>query len=533
MLLFLPYRDRPIQQDLPVATLLIALLCVAVTLALHPGDAATEREAYAFYRDSGLAAVELPRYHSYLAARVDSDSTERLHRFGQAAPGSEAAIRLLQEDANFQKLLHARRIVAADDPQFEAWSQAREHFDALVESTAAERLSLRRADAAQLWRFVTHTFLQDSVAALLGNVLVLILIGPFVESALGWARFLACYLAAGAAAGALQIVTSDAAVLGASGAVAAVAGMSTVLFGTERVRVFYWFFFLSGTGRMPPLALLPVWLLVIALQWWSKGGASAVEYGAIAGGFCAGVLAAWLARPRAQAPVRAARAGPAAAAQDGAHAALAAQARDAASRLEGTRATRLFRDLVELEPGRVDYQSAYLNAALLGTDEEALRDAALRLLWNRFRKPTDELRKIFLQMTQDKVIQVLPVDERLRLARRLVKIREDAAALRVIDDLLRVESMRQNFGRQLADCLLGIYTAYSRSGLQRQADQINTRLATYFPTGSAIGGEAPANRPPPTIVDMFRNTAPAFTSPPTQTGDRPARPPTLPGSRER
>lgn len=533
MLLFLPYRERPIQQDLPVVTLLIAFACVAITLIFHPGDAASEREATALYRDSGLAAIELPRYQSYLAERVDAASIERLHRLSLAAPGSREALHLVQEDADFQKLLHAQRVVAPDDPQFPAWSQARQKLDGLLQSSAAARFGLSRTEAAQLWRFATYSFLHASIAELVGNVLILILIGPFVEAALGRARFAVCYLAGGAMAGVLQILASESTVLGASGAVAALAGMSTFLFGAGRIRVFYWVFFLSGTLRMPPLALLPVWLIVVGLQQWAQDGESAAGSATIAGGFCAGLLAAWLAKPREHKPAGAARAAAPATLGHGPNSALAAQARDAVSRNEGNRATRLFRDLVEIEPTRVDYLSAYLNAALLGNDDEAVRDAALRLLWNRFRKPTDDMRKTFLQMTQERVIQVLPVDERLRLARRLVKVREDAAALRVIDDMLRVESMRRDFGRQLADCLLGIYTAYSRGGLQRQAEQINTRLSTYFPKGSAIAGEAPANRPPPTIVDMFRNTAPAFTPPPTQSGERPARPSTLPGSGRR
>ena len=186
--------------------------------------------------------------------------------------------------------------------------------------------------------------------------------------------------------------------------------------------------------------------------------------------------------------------------------------------------------MVELEPTRTDYLGAYLNVALMGADEDAVQDSALRLLWNKFRKPTDELRKTFMQLTQDKVLKVLPIDEQLRLARRLVKFREDAAALRVIDALLRDDHTRKTYGRQLADCLLGIFTAYSRHGLQRQAEQISTRLSTYFPTGSAIGGVAPANRPPSTIVTMFRDTSPGYAV--TQAGSEEprSRPPTMPGS---
>ena len=112
--------------------------------------------------------------------------------------------------------------------------------------------------------------------------------------------------------------------------------------------------------------------------------------------------------------------------------ALARQAREAATRMETRRATQLYKELADLEPRHVEHLSAYLNTALLGPDETALQDAALRLLWLRSKSHSDQLRKAFLQLTQPKVLKVLPIDEHLRLARRLVKLHEDAAALKVL-----------------------------------------------------------------------------------------------------
>jgi hypothetical protein len=65
---------------------------------------------------------------------------------------------------------------------------------------------------------------------------------------------------------------------------------------------------------------------------------------------------------------------------------------------------------------------------------------------------------VYTQLSQPHVLSVLPVDEQLRLARRLVATREDAAALRVLDGLLGNDTMRNLYGRQLADCLLGLFT---------------------------------------------------------------------------
>jgi hypothetical protein len=178
---------------------------------------------------------------------------------------------------------------------------------------------------------------------------------------------------------------------------------------------------------------------------------------------------------------------------------LLQQAQEAAARLDTRRATRLYRELVEANRDNAEYLAAYFNMALLGHDQELLADSALRVLWFRGKTAGVDLRKAYLQMSQPKVLQGLPVDEQLRLARRLVSSREDAAALRVLDRLLEDGNLRHLFGRQIADCLLGLHTTYSRYGMKSQADGIRARLKTYFPAPGQIGGLAPKSEPPPTI----------------------------------
>jgi hypothetical protein len=137
--------------------------------------------------------------------------------------------------------------------------------------------------------------------------------------------------------------------------------------------------------------------------------------------------------------------------------------------------------------------------ALLGTDAEELKDAALRVLWSRSKHNPEEFRKAFMSMTQPKVLQVLPVDEQLRLTRRLVRFREDAAALRVLDALLSDDNMRTLYARQIADCLLGLFTTYTRHGLRQPAHNVKTRLSQYFPSPDNIGGLPPSRQMPMSI----------------------------------
>jgi membrane associated rhomboid family serine protease len=511
-MLLLPYRDKSVARSVPVVTAFVALACIVVLFGYQSRDAAREEHAAAFYRESGLEKIELAHYQNYLAERTDPESSERLHLLRNAPiPVKD---QLLQSDARFVRDLHALRIIREGEPEFAQWKADRARFDDILGKTVPARFGLERGKVDEWWRFVTYAFVHGGVGHLVGNLLVLALVGPFVESALGSLRFALAYIAGAAAAGMLQILVADGSVVGASGAIAATVGMLAVLYGTRRIPVFFLIFVVFGSARIPALALIPVWLLNEGYQWFLQSRSpipfGAVAYGAHVGGLVAGAALAYFLRPRNWQPVvdaASARASPQRRTEQGST--LAAQAQDAAAHLDIKRATRLYKELVDFEPARIDYVVAYLNVALLGADEEALQDAALRLLWTKYKHGTEELRKAFMQLTQPKVLKSLPIDEHLRLARRLVRFREDAAALRVIDDLLRDDHLRELYGRQLADCLLG---------------QINARLRSYFPSADEIGGMAPSNRPPSTILSSLRPTISRMTLQRPEPAPEPGRP---------
>jgi membrane associated rhomboid family serine protease len=530
-MLLLPLRDKVAAAQLPWVALLVALACVVVYGGLQGADATRTARAYEFYTESGLDGIELPRYQAYLAARMDGTSAQRLHLLQNAAD-ARAGAQLIQGDDRFLDRLHGRNtradpVVPESDPLYARWSKARGHFEELLGATATARYGLSRAQGTEVWRFLTYAFLHPGPGALLCSVALVLLIGPFVEAVLGHARFALAYLGGAAVAGGLHILVSDTEITGAAGALAAVVGMLLALYGARTVPVYFGVVKVVRSFRFPPLALVPVWLAAEVYQWSERArlplSDATLSYGAHAAALCAGALIAWVLRPAEVAPSSSGRRSwdPPRRTETGSS--LAAQAQDAAARLDIRRATRLYRELVELEPARTDYLGAYLNVALLGADEEALQDAALRLLWNKLRTPTDDLRKTFLQLTQPKVLKALPIDEHLRLARRLVRFREDSAALRVIDALLRDEHLRELYGRQLADCLLGLFTAYVRHGLQKQAEQIQSRLSSYFPSADQIGGVAPANRPPSTLFTSLRPTVAGLALP--QADSRLGRPP--------
>ncbi len=499
-MLFLPYQTKFSARSMPAVTLALVVLNVLVFFFLQSRDAAVYEAARTWYTRSDLPSIELPRYEKWLSTQPDRNSRERLShlRAMPAERGSVPALLLMQGDVDFMHELRGRRIVTPADPKFADWFEQRSTFDERLASAFTDRFSLK-PDTAQPWRFITHQFLHGDFGHLLGNLIVLLLAGPFVEAAIGRFRFALGYLASGAAAGGLHLLFTPASLIGASGAISGAMAMVAVLYGTRRVPVFYWIGFYFDTARIPALALLPVWIANELYQW-AQTPQSRVAYAAHLGGFVAGALIAWTLRPRDSKRVDKvldAEFGDEQRGQRGSE--LLRQAQEAAARLDIKRAVRLYRELCDIHPHNVDYMIACFNIALLGADNDELKDAALRVLWSRNKHATDELRKAFLTMSQPRVLQALPVDEQLRLVRRLVRFREDAAALRVLDGLLGDDNLRTQYGRQIADCLLGLYTTYARFGLKQPADNVKSRLSRYFPSPDVIGGLPPTKEAPVSI----------------------------------
>jgi membrane associated rhomboid family serine protease len=133
----------------------------------------------------------------------------------------------------------------------------------------------------------TYAFLHASWLHLLGNMLFVWVFGDNVEDAMGHVRFLAFYLAAAAAAAGAHVLvspSSEAPLIGASGAVAAIIGAYLMLHPHVRLWVLA---FGRIPLRLPALWVLGAWL---ALQVWSAltDGDGDVAWWAHIGGFLVG-----------------------------------------------------------------------------------------------------------------------------------------------------------------------------------------------------------------------------------------------------
>lgn len=502
-MLLIPYQTRFTAKSLPVVTLALILVNAFVYFFLQAGDRQAYQRAVTYYFSSQLPQIELPRYATYLERRSDRGALQvlRMIRAGAQPEQSLRLVMAMENDRPFMRDLRDGAVVPTSDPVYATWREQRTQFDSLIGRVFTERFALEPGTGVvgSLVRLLTYQFLHADIMHWLGNMLVLLLAGPFAEAALGRFRFLVAYLGSGVFAGALHMLLSSQPLVGASGSIAGAMAMVAVLYGTRRVPVFYWLFVYFNTARIPALLLLPVWLVIEAVQW-AISPESRVAYGAHIGGFLAGALLAWLLKPRDNARVdrfldeqfvderRGDR-----------KSTLLQEAQSASARLDTRRAARAYGELLQEDPNNVQYATAYFNMALLGRNSETLLDATLRVLWIRARGARSELRPVYLQMSQPHVLAALPVDEQLRLTRRLVATREDAAALRVLDGLVGNETLKNLYGRQIADCLLGLFTTYSRHGLRQPAEDVKRRLSTHFPSPATLGGMAPSREPPMTI----------------------------------
>lgn len=121
--------------------------------------------------------------------------------------------------------------------------------------TSRGSFSLPRDSMANHWmlfpsdpnilHFVTYQFLHADISHIFFNMLFLYIFGNAVEDRLGKIGYLFFYLTGGVLAGLGHVVTSDAPVLGASGAIAAVTGAYLALFPKARVLIIYFFFFIG------------------------------------------------------------------------------------------------------------------------------------------------------------------------------------------------------------------------------------------------------------------------------------------------
>lgn len=271
---------------LPWVTYGVMILCVVSFVLTGFGNPQMDRKASAALNE----AVDYYFSHPYL----------------KADPELEKLIFRDTDEETRGLILESAKSYAAKKPKlnFEL-NQQQDHLDSLT-STGLKGLmnhgffkwGLVPSRISPL-ALVTHMFLHGGWGHIIGNLLILFLVGPFIEDVWGRPLFATFYLLSGLAA-ALSYTAAhlDSAtpMIGASGAIAGVMGAFMIRHYKSRMRFFYMVGLIwRGTFMAPAWLMLALWLgeqVFMMLMASGLGIEGGVAYMAHVGGFAFGALVA-------------------------------------------------------------------------------------------------------------------------------------------------------------------------------------------------------------------------------------------------
>jgi len=291
-MMIIPLSGRISRKNPPIVTIAVILINCFVLFFLQAGDGAVHKEAIRFYFDSGLAGMEISRYAEYsslhtsemkglASSEVAQDTEERrYHEF-----------MVMQQDRAFMKKLEAGEIITPEDEIYTDWREKRDQYETILGRTITMRYGFIPARPGIESAF-SYMFLHGGFMHLLGNMIFLWLVGCVLELAWGRVMYIGLYIAGGlCAVGLFGLVYPDSTtpLVGASGAIAALMGAYTVLYGRRKIKVFYSLGFYFNYTTVPALVILPLWIGNEIVQLFF-GGVSQVAYMAHIGGLTSGAL---------------------------------------------------------------------------------------------------------------------------------------------------------------------------------------------------------------------------------------------------
>ena len=303
-MLIVPLAQKPTWATLPVATLCLLFINVFVFLFLQMPDAKVEHNFQEAYLRAKLAPMEFPQFRRWVEDKGDNRLAQYLRAFeeGSNAVIDGGAVRVtgaialrLQSDREFLAQLERRLRSALSKEEFANWREARVPVDAIWRKNFTENYMFVPARAEPI-TFLTHMFMHAGFGHLLGNMVMLVLIGMLVEQAIGAWPTLLLYLLGGFGSLLFELPFHSGAwvgSLGASGAIAALMGATAALFGLRKVRFFYHVLFYFDFVMLPAIVVLPVWILNELWQWALLRHESNVAYFAHIGGLIVGAMLAF------------------------------------------------------------------------------------------------------------------------------------------------------------------------------------------------------------------------------------------------
>lgn len=254
------------------------------------------------YLQADLDRLEAPVYDTWLQRRInlegETSRVDQLQAVRKAIADNKRpwlAARMLSDNGFYAYLQDNQGVIWAPEERH-YWQEHRVPIQSQwISRLSANELGLVPAHIA-LSDLIAYQFLHGGWGHLLGNLLILFMLGFTVEKALGPGRYLLAYLLCGVLSGLIWAgfnTASTVPLVGASGAISGLMGMYLAIFGRQRIRFFYFLWVYFDYFRAPALILLPLWIAKQFYDHWF-GGATGVAYLAHAGGLIAGAGIIWL-----------------------------------------------------------------------------------------------------------------------------------------------------------------------------------------------------------------------------------------------
>lgn len=285
----IPVGDRVNWKRPPVVTLLLILVNCFVFFFLQGSDEKNDEIAQQYYFSSDLPNWELTRYSEHLENSGDLKKSRQFN--GMMAKKNRLALPTMERDAKFMRELQAGNIITEQEGVYSSWKLQRTEYESRRSFT--DRYVYQVDERDMLKAFVS-AFMHGSFDHLFGNMLVLFLVGFMVESAIGKSLYALAYLITIFTSVLVYSLTAPgSSCLGASGAIAGVMGLYTIIFGFRKIDFFYSLGFYFDYVKAPAIALLPLWMGNELYQFFANDGARIAymaHFGGLLGGAVMGVL---------------------------------------------------------------------------------------------------------------------------------------------------------------------------------------------------------------------------------------------------
>ena len=185
----------------PVVTLLLLVINVIIFMATSGSDEETMFAAVEAYEEQQILDIELPLFQMYLTSESEGSDRSGDWRTLESADELDQQERfylILQilTDSNYAEYLE-RNVDNFTMAELAALAQKRN----IVDSYISQLISLRYGFVPAEFSFMTlfsSQFLHGDLAHLIGNMVILVLVGVTVEQLLGSFNYLLFYLLSGA-----------------------------------------------------------------------------------------------------------------------------------------------------------------------------------------------------------------------------------------------------------------------------------------------------------------------------------------------